>query len=90
MFQIECEDKKLLKAVQQYLMDVVLSGYAVISKEGDNYKVRCATNVQLDEDGNLVKYDAYSSAFVINALMQDASKDPNAIHKGVKIDDNTV
>lgn len=69
MFTVECEDEKLKAAIYKYLQDVVLAGYAVIVKDGENYKNYCCNNVELDKDGNLKSFEAYNSAFVINQVI---------------------
>lgn len=70
MFNVECEDEKLKAAIYKYLQDVVLAGYAVIVKDGENYKNYCCNNVELDKDGNLKSFEAYNSAFVINQVIK--------------------
>ena len=67
LFKIETEDKKLKKALKQYLFDVVLSGRACIMKKGENYKVYCVTNVKINQDGDISDFMYYNSNFVINA-----------------------
>ena len=71
MFQVECEDKKLKAAIYKYLQDVVLAGYAVIVKDGENYINYCCNNVELDKDGKLKSFEAYNSAFVINQVVKN-------------------
>ena len=86
MFEIKCSDKKLKRAVERYLTDVVLSGYAVIEKVGDTYRNWCCNNVRLNEDGNLKSFDAYNSAFVINEIQHDNKDQDVGLHKNFRPD----
>lgn len=65
MFKIECEDKKLKKAIHDYLLAVVLSGYAFIEKKDDKYITGCITNCKLNQYGELTEAQAYNPAFII-------------------------
>lgn len=86
MFEIQCEDKELAKAIYKYLQDVVLAGYAVIKKDGDKYLNYCCNNVQLDKDGNLKSFEAYNSAFVINQVNQHWDDENFGIIKNIGTD----
>ena len=68
LFKIECKNSKLLKAVHQYLLNLVLSGYAMIEKEDDNYYSYAITNIKLNEKGELESAQKYNSSFVINEV----------------------
>ena len=75
LFKIECKNNKLLKAVHQYLLNLVLSGYAIIEKENDNYYSYAITNIKLNEKGELESAQKYNSAFVINEVKTSDDKD---------------
>ena len=75
LFKIECKNNKLLKAVHQYLLNLVLSGYAMIEKEDDNYYSYAITNIKLNEKGELESAQKYNSAFVINEVKTSDDKD---------------
>ena len=75
LFKIECKNNKLLKAVHQYLLNLVLSGYAMIVKENDNYYSYAITNIKLNEKGELESAQKYNSAFVINEVKASDGKD---------------
>lgn len=75
LFKIECKNNKLLKAVHQYLLNLVLSGYAMIEKENDNYYSYAITNIKLNEKGELESAQKYNSAFVINEVKSSDDKD---------------
>ena len=72
MFDIECEDKKLVKALYTYLMNVVLSGYAAIEKNGEDYIAYSLSNIKIDEKGKLVSAQKFNTAFVLNELRNDS------------------
>ena len=75
LFKIECKNSKLLKAIHQYLLNLVLSGYAMIEKEGDNYYSYAITNIKLNEKGELESAQKYNSSFVINEVKTNDDKD---------------
>lgn len=75
LFKIECKNNKLLKAVHEYLLNLVLSGYAMIEKEDDNYYSYAITNIKLNEKGELESAQKYNSAFVINEVKASDDKD---------------
>ena len=75
LFKIECKNSKLLKAVHQYLLNLVLSGYAMIEKEDDNYYSYAITNIKLNEKGELESAQKYNSSFVINEVKTNDDKD---------------
>ena len=75
LFKIECKNSKLLKAVHQYLLNLVLSGYAMIEKEDDNYYSYAITNIKLNEKGELKSAQKYNSSFVINEVKTNDDKD---------------
>ena len=75
LFKIECKNNKLLKAVHQYLLNLVLSGYAMIEKENDNYYSYAITNIKLNEKGELESAQKYNSAFIINEVKASDNKD---------------
>ena len=75
LFKIECKNSKLLKAVHQYLLNLVLSGYAMIEKEDDNYYSYAITNIKLNEKGELQSAQKYNSSFVINEVKTNDDKD---------------
>ena len=75
LFKIECKNNKLLKAVHEYLLNLVLSGYAMIEKENDNYYSYAVTNIKLNEKGELETAQKYNSAFVINEVKTTDDKD---------------
>lgn len=88
MVKINCEDTKLKKALHTYLLNLVLSGYACIEKEEDNYHSYAITNIKIDAKGNLKAAQKYNSSFVINMLNSEDKED-----KGLtdfKDGDNTV
>ena len=88
MVKINCEDTKLKKAIHTYLLNLVLSGYACIEKEEDNYYSYAITNIKIDAKGNLKTAQKYNSSFVINMLNTEDKED-----KGLtdfKDTDNTV
>lgn len=88
MVKINCEDTKLKKAIHTYLLNLVLSGYACIEKEEDNYYSYAITNIKIDAKGNLKSAQKYNSSFVINMLNTEDKED-----KGLtdfKDTDNTV
>ena len=89
-FKIECENQSLKKAVQSWLFNSCLSGSAVIEKVGDKFKCMCATNVQINDEGEVVSYDAYNSYFVINKMYSGNLKEDEGLHKNQKITDNVV
>lgn len=68
MVKINCEDTKLKKALHTYLLNLVLSGYACIEKEEDNYYSYAITNLKIDNKGNLKSAQKYNSSFVIQML----------------------
>ena len=72
MFDIECDDKKLVKALYTYLMNVVLSGYAAIEKNGEDYIAYSLSNIKIDEKGKLVSAQKFNTAFVLNELRNDS------------------
>ena len=72
MFDIECEDKKLVKALYTYLMNVVLSGYAAIEKNGEEYIAYSLSNIKIDEKGKLKSAQKFNTAFVLNELRDDS------------------
>ena len=75
LFKIECKNNKLLKAIHQYLLNLVLSGYAMIEKQGDNYYSYAITNIRLNEKGDLISGQKYNSSFVINEVKTSDDKD---------------
>ena len=75
LFKIECKNSKLLKAIHQYLLNLVLSGYAMIEKEDDNYYSYAITNIKLNEKGELETAQKYNSSFVINEVKSNDDKD---------------
>ena len=75
MVKINCEDKKLKKALHTYLLNLVLSGYAMIEKEDDNYYSYAITNIKIDDKGQLKKAQKYNSGFVINMLNVEDEED---------------
>ena len=75
LFKIECKNSKLLKAIHQYLLNLVLSGYAMIEKEDDNYYSYAITNIKLNEKGELKSAQKYNSSFVINEVKTNDDKD---------------
>lgn len=88
MVKINCEDTKLKKALHTYLLNLVLSGYACIEKEEDNYYSYAITNLKIDNKGNLKSAQKYNSSFVIQMLETTDKED-----KGLtdfKDGDNTV
>lgn len=87
MFDIECEDKKLVKALYTYLMNVVLSGYAAIEKNGEDYIAYSLSNIKIDEKGKLKSAQKFNTAFVINELRDDS---PDAFGMSDFIDSDNV
>ena len=75
LFKIECKNQKLLKAIHQYLLNLILSGYAMIEKQEDNYYSYAITNIKLNEKGELISAQKYNSAFVINEVKTTDDKD---------------
>ena len=75
LFKIECKNSKLLKAIHQYLLNLVLSGYAMIEKEDDNYYSYAITNIKLNEKGELESAQKYNSSFVINEVKTSDDED---------------
>ena len=72
MFDIQCEDKKLVKALYTYLMNVVLSGYGAIEKDGEDYIAYSLANIKIDEKGKLVSAQKFNTAFVLNELRDNS------------------
>lgn len=88
MVKINCEDTKLKKALHRYLLDLVLSGYACIEKEEDNYYSYAITNLKIDNKGNLNSAQKYNSSFVIQML--DTSDKEDKGLENFKDGDNVV
>lgn len=89
LFKIETEDKKLKKALKQYLFDVVLSGRACIMKKGEDYKVYCVTNVKINQEGDISDFSYYNSNFVINAEVSSLENNEGLMNSS-SITDNCV
>lgn len=87
-FSIKCSDRKLKKAIEEYLTSVVWSGWATIEKVKDNYRVMCATNIKMNEFGEPESWDAYNRAYMWNNLQTNPDKDTLA--KNIKMNDNMV
>ena len=68
LFIIECSDKKLLKAIHEYIQCTVLSGYGAIVKTENGYQSWAITNIVYNEDGTVKSGDKYNPGFVINAI----------------------
>ena len=68
LFKIECEDKKLLKALRQYLKDAILSGAACIIKKDDKYYNYSVTSLQINSDGELIKGKKYNTLFCMGQM----------------------
>lgn len=68
LFTIECQDKKLLKAIHEYIQCTILSGHGCIEKVGDKYKAWAITNVKYDESGDIVSAQKYNPGFVMNTM----------------------
>lgn len=68
LFTIECEDKKLLKALHEYIQCTVLSGYGAIVKTEKGYEAWAVTNITYNEDGTVKAGDKYNPGFVINSV----------------------
>lgn len=68
LFTIECQDKKLLKAIHEYIQCTILSGHGCIEKVGDKYKTWAITNVKYDESGDIVSAQKYNPGFVMNTM----------------------
>lgn len=75
MVKINCEDVKLKKAIHTYLLNLVLSGYACIEKEEDNYYSYAITNIKINNKGELTSAQKYNSSFVINMLNVEDKED---------------
>lgn len=88
MVKINCEDTKLKKALHTYLLNLVLSGYACIEKEEDNYYCYAITNLKIDNKGNLKSAQKYNSSFVIQ-MLEDEDKEDKGL-TDFKDNDNTV
>lgn len=67
LFTIECQDKKLLKAIHEYIQCTILSGHGCIEKVGDKYKAWAITNIKYNESGEIVSAQKYNPGFVMNA-----------------------
>lgn len=87
-FSIKCKDRKLKRAIEEYLVSVVWSGWATIEKVGDNYRVMCATNIKMNEFGEPDTWDAYNRAYMWNNLQTNPDK--NTLAKDIKMTDNMV
>ena len=68
LFTIECEDKKLLKALHEYIQCTVLSGYGAIVKTEKGYQAWAVTNITYNEDGTVKAGEKYNAGFVINSV----------------------
>lgn len=88
MVKINCEDTKLKKALHRYLLDLVLSGYACIEKEEDNYYSYAITNLKIDSKGNLKSAQKYNSSFVIQ-MLETTDKEDKGL-ENFKDGDNVV
>lgn len=88
MVKINCEDTKLKKALHRYLLDLVLSGYACIEKEEDNYYSYAITNLKIDNKGNLKSAQKYNSSFVIQ-MLETTDKEDKGL-ENFKDGDNVV
>lgn len=66
LFTIECENKKLLKAIHEYIQCVILSGHGCIEKVGDKYKAWAITNTKYNEYGDIISAQKYNPGFVMN------------------------
>lgn len=88
MVKINCEDTKLKKALHTYLLNLVLSGYACIEKEEDNYYSYAITNIKINNKGELTSAQKYNSSFVIQMLDTSAEEDKGL--ENFKDGDNVV
>ena len=72
LFKITCEDKKLRKAIHDYITCIVLSGYGCIEKVNDKYIAYALTNIERNEYGEITKAQKYNPGFVMNMLRSDS------------------
>ena len=75
LFKIECEDKKLLSVIHEYIQCLILSGYACIEKINDKYVAYALTNIERNEYGDIVKAQKYNPSFVMSAVRNDSPND---------------
>lgn len=68
LFKIECEDKKLIKALRQYLKDAILSGAACIIKKDGKYYNYSVTSLEINSDGELIKGKKFNSLFCMGQM----------------------
>ena len=68
LFKIECEDKKLIKALRQYLKDAILSGAACIIKKDGKYFNYSVTSLEINSDGELIKGKKFNSLFCMGQM----------------------
>ena len=68
LFKIECQDKKLIKALRQYLKDTILSGAACIIKKDGKYFNYSVTSLEINSDGELVKGKKFNSLFCMGQM----------------------
>ena len=88
MVKINCEDTKLKKALHTYLLNLVLSGYACIEKEEDNYYSYAITNIKINNKGELTSAQKYNSSFVIQ-MLETTDKEDKGL-ENFKDGDNVV